>query len=277
MSELEKCIKRLNLIFTNTTNKMGIFNDDFDLEKESVNYNKTISLYDLVDIFNRLYLSFKKEYQQLDKLELGEGIEVKQFIKKSDENYRHLLINISKSVKEPTLIYFTECNNEIKSYITNAVNPSDKKYYSQEVSLNKKNVKDYLELFEKYELLLYLYHHFQYGMIISDGTHTLSTKINSENNIFSDNLKNFIISASINNYKKPSDFIKLSVNLGDSFGINYFDCKLVLSDEEINITDEGYLKILKSIFINDRYLNTYWDRVDCKEKISAKSLIKMAA
>lgn len=196
MDELTSSIKMLNLAFTNTFYNNGINMKSFKLDEVKINFENSISLYDILDKFNKLYISFKKEYRSLDKL----------------------------------------------------------------------------YLFEKYSILLYLYYHFKNAMIFSDGANALSTEICGEYRDFLDNLDKFKISILMN----PNDKIKIVINLGSKFGINVDESELKIEDQLINANEDGFLYILKNIYINEKYLNTYWDRVDHKKKVSAKSLIKKA-
>ena len=273
--ELDKCIKKFSLIYTNTITKLDFCYRGFDLSSIMLNDENSISLYALVENFNKLHLNCKKEYNDLDKFELGKHIEIGHFTKYND-NHRYLLIYIDEPIfnnEQYANLYLEECDNEICSYITNDINPLDSKYYQHEICLDKKRIKEYLDLFEKYSVLLYLYNHFKNEMVFGDGIHTLFTEIKSENGEFLDNLKKFKFFLGAN-YFTSADFLTIYVNLGENFCISTTDCKLEIDNSIISSTEENCLKILKNVFINERYLNTYWDRVDHKEKICAKSLIK---
>ena len=188
MDELTGSIKMLNLAFTNTFYNNGVNMKSFKLDEVKINFENSISLYDILDKFNKLYISFKKEYRSLDKL----------------------------------------------------------------------------YLFEKYSILLYLYYHFKNAMIFSDGANALSTEICGEYRDFLDNLDKFKIYTYTITCETPQ------------FGINVDESELKIEDQLINANEDGFIYILKNIYINEKYLNTYWDRVDHKEKVSAKSLIKKA-
>ena len=81
MKELEESIKYFNLVFTDTLVSEDFSRVGFDLDKKKVNYDNCISLYDLISKFNKLYSLFKKEYRDLDKLDLGKNVEVLDFSK----------------------------------------------------------------------------------------------------------------------------------------------------------------------------------------------------
>ena len=98
MKELDNYMKECNLVFTDTINRLDFCRVDFDIDKVEVNYDDSISLLHLVSSFNKLYLSFKKEYEELEKLNLGKSIEVASFKRYdySNDNYRVLTVYIDK-------------------------------------------------------------------------------------------------------------------------------------------------------------------------------------
>ena len=277
MIELENSIKSFNLIFTDTLEKEDFCKVGFDLNKEKVNYDNCISLYDIVEKFNILHKTFKKRYNDLEKFDLGRHIDISNFIKNDNINYRCLLIYID----EPTMInekytdlYLVERDNEIKSFITNNLNVFDKKHYYKEIDLDKKIVKQYLDLFENYSILLYLYHRFENGILFGDGTYTLFTNIKSENNELLDDFEKIEILLGANYFLSPGEHIKCCINLGNSLNIDVNDSKIEIFDKNIKANKEDYIRILKSIFINERYLNEYYDRKNGRKIISTKTLIK---
>ena len=286
MNDLDNCIKEFSLIFTKTLDIEEFCRVGFDLDKQKVDYNNCISLYDIVEKFNMLYVSFKKEYSSLNKFELGKHVEIGNFIKYDDTNFRRLLIYIDDPFiinKEWTDLYLVEKDGNIGSFITNGMNPFDKDYYCYDLDLDKEKVKDYLDLFDKYSIFVYLYYRFRCGLIFSNGTNTLFTNVENENSEsrseLLDDLKEFKISIGANYFLGPSHHINIYMNLGNNFGINLDRCKLELFDKLIDAKEEDYLKILKSIYLNAYYLNEYCDRnssIKRKKLIDAKTLIKLA-
>lgn len=73
---LERFIYEFNLASTmvvkDNVEWAYILNNNID---KNMDYANSISFYHLVDSFNKLYLSFKKDYEKLRKLDLGEDIE----------------------------------------------------------------------------------------------------------------------------------------------------------------------------------------------------------
>ena len=278
MKKLDESIKLFNLAFTDTL-LMGDFSRvDFDLDKEKVNYDNCVNLYDLVNKFNRLNLLFKKEYHKLDKLDLGKKVEVLDFNKSviNNDNYRVLTMCIDKPTitnHSKTFLYLREVNGENSSFVTNGINRLDKDYYHEEINIDKEIVKKYLDLFEKYSLLLDLYDRFSNGLIFGDGTFSMYSKIESDNNNILDQLDRFNIDISFSPFMSSGNHISLSVKMGDVISIDGKNSMIQLGDKILKGNKEIYLKILKSIYLHGKYLNNYCDRQYNKEKIKLKSLV----
>ena len=255
MDKLEKYIKELNLVFTDTVNRLDFCRVDFDSDKAEVNYVDCISLLHLVSSFNKLYLSFKKEYEELEKLNLGKNIEVLNFDKFDfgKDNYRLLTIYIDDPIitnHKDTLLYLREINGKIKSFVTNDANPFDKNYYCEDVILNDEVAKRYLDLFEKYSLLLEIYNHLKNNQLFGDGTNCIFTVIDNYNSNLLEGLKTFKISIG-STYFNTEYYAELLINLGENFGIDYDNCKLVLDNEELD--KANYDRLFENVFINKKY------------------------
>lgn len=257
MEKLDKYIKECNLVFTDTIDRLDFCRVGFDIDKIKVDYVDSINLLHLVSSFNKLYLSFKKEYDELDKLNLGKTIEVLSF-EKSDyngDNYRNLILYIDNPFitnHENTLLYLREINGEIKPFITNNINPFDEKYYREKVKLNNDIVKKYLDLFEKYSLLLETYNHLKNNQIFGDGTNSIFTVIDNGNSNLLEGLKTFKLSFG-SAYFDTEYYAEFLINLGDNFGLDYDNCKLILDCENIMTDEEVCRKVLNNVYLNKKY------------------------
>lgn len=258
MKELDEYLKTCNLVFTDTVDRLDFCKVDFDIDSETVNYDDSISLLKMVSSFNKLYSSFKKEYDELPKLNLGEHVEVLNYANYSFDNddYRTLFFYVEKPTMTNhsyTYLYLREINDEIKPFVSNNKNVFDKKYYRHDIKLNNEIAKKYLDLFQKYELLLNSYQYFKNKLIFGDGTHCIITTIdNYHNSSLLEGLHQFKIfwgSA----YFDTEYFIELPINLGDNFGIDYDNCKIVLDGKEIKIDKEEFDRILANVFVNEQY------------------------
>lgn len=258
MKKLDKYIKECNLVFTDTIDRLDFCRVDFDIDKAEVNYVDSINLLHLVSSFNKLYLSFKKEYDELDKLNLGKTIEVLSFGKfdYNGDNYRTLILYIDNPIitsHKDTILYLREINDEIKSFVTNNINPFDKKYYRENVKLNNDIAKKYLDLFEKYSLLLEIYNHLKNNQIFGDGTNCIFTVIDNYNSNLLEGLRTFKLSFG-SAYFDTEYYAELLINLGDNFGLDYDNCKLILDCENIKLDEEVCRKVLNNVYLNKKYV-----------------------
>lgn len=280
MKKLEESIKYFNLVFTDTLVSNDFSKVGFDLDKKKVNYDNCISLYDLISKFNKLYSLFKKEYRDLDKLDLGKNVEVLDFSKFDlfGDNIRFLSMYINKPTitnHQNTYLYLREFNNDICPYVTNNINMFDKDYYNNLVDLDKEKVKKYLDLFEKYSLLLDLYDRLFDQMIFGDGTFSIFSKIKSENDSILNDLENIAISIHNNPHMSIGDHFQICVNLGDKLSIDSNNSTIRLGEHILKSDKKLYLKVLKSIYLHGRYLNNYCNRSKDNEKTKLKSLMNI--
>ena len=258
MEKLDKYIKECNLVFTDTIDRLDFCRVDFDIDKTEVNYVDSINLLHLVSSFNKLYLSFKKEYDELDKLNLGKNIEVLSFRKfdYNGDNYRNLILYIDSPIitnYKDTFLYLREINDEIKPFVTNNINPFDKKYYRENIKLNNEIAKKYLDLFEKYSLLLETYNYLKNNQIFGDGTNCIFTVIGNSNSNLLEGLRTFKLSFG-SAYFDTEYYAEFLINLGDNFGLDYDNCKITLDCENIKSDEEVCRKVLNSIYLNKKYV-----------------------
>ncbi len=279
MEKLDNCIKTWNLIFTDTLKSEDLCTRDFNLSKSEVNYQNCISLYNLVYAFNKLYLAFKKEYNELEKIEMGRSIEIVQFKKFSDEDgkeYRTLIIDIDEPtiINQPdTLLYLRDIDGQMETFVTNNLNPFDKNYYFKYVSLDNEKVKKYLDLFEKYKLLLELYYYLRMQLVFGDGSTILQTKINDGNSNLFDNLENSNITMASLGWLSANDEANISIHLGDNFDVDSTNSSLILDGVNMDTDASTYTKILQSVYINGQYLSEYKDRNKDSKNDNVKPLM----
>ena len=94
MKKIDEYIKKCNLVLTDTIKVEDFCTTDFNINNIEVNYENCINLLYLVYTFNKLYLSFKKEYDELKKLNLGkmEVLNFEKFKFEPSKYYQVLLI-----------------------------------------------------------------------------------------------------------------------------------------------------------------------------------------
>ena len=273
MKNLDEIIKRFNLFFTNTVDRNNCdLNCVDDLE---VNYDNCISLYDLIKRINEMHISFTKEYNELEKLDLGEDIEIVDYYAYPDLSYRELLLFIYNSKISDSyddFLHIIDDNGNVSSYISTGLNLFDKKEYVK-TNLDNEKLKKYIDLIEKYNLLFYLYYRFRNDLVFGDGTHIMHSEIKSVNDNILDGLDKLIIKLGFD-YQSLGTNIDLVINLGNEFSINNNECKIDLYGTSIDLDNDCFTDLLKKIYINEKYLNGYYDRVKKIEKVNIKKLNK---
>lgn len=257
MANLDEYIRECNLVFTDTIDRLDFCRVDFDINKVKVNYTDSINLLHLVSSFNQLYLAFKKEYAKLEKLDLGKQFKVLSFHKFNfdADAYRDLVIYMNKASftnRRNTFLHIREINGEIKPFVTNNTASYDEKYYREAVKLDDNLAKQYLDLFEKYSVLLDSYSYLKNGQLFGDGTNVMFTTIDEYHSNLLEELHDFTISIG-SSYFDTSYFMELVINLGDNLRIDYDKCKLVLDSNKITADKKDYDKILKNVYINKKH------------------------
>ena len=272
MYNLENSLKMFNLFFTDTLSMNNIDNTIGNINDLEIDNSDCITLYDLIKSFNRMHISFMKEYSELDKLDLGKIVEINRFYKFSNSNgepSRLLDMNIYQpymSGLSYTFLCLYECNGVSMPYITNDIScMSDNGYYRRKIKLNPRKVKKYLDLFENYQLVLELYRHLKNNEIYSNGVFSLSTNIESVNDLFTDDMSSFSIKIKFN----IENEINITVNLGEELSINPSKSYISLGNEDISLDNEYGINILKNILIQGKYLGKEFNS-DLKKDASVK-------
>lgn len=255
MKDFEKFTKEMNTIFTNTLNRKDFCVKGFDIEKVDINLENTISLCNLVSSFNELYLKFKKEYKEIEKIPECGNFNVLSFSKYECDNvnYRTMTIDVyddNIGYEKASLLYLNEKDGMINCFVTNGVfNPMDEDYYREDLHLDSLQVKKYLDIYEKYQVLFETYRYFKNKFVFGDGTNVIFSKI--EENLV-DGLNYFEIHyGSI--LMNTSYSVKLIINLGENFGIDYSKCE-VIWDNEKTLVDEN---VLDNLFNDTRIHKSY--------------------
>ena len=257
MSDLEKIVKECILILTNTLSENDFYCVDFaGVENIQLNIQDSTKLIDLIESFNKLYISFKKEYDNLEKIKLGENVQVLSFKKfyhsYEKQNCRDVILNVYKPTftnHDFTTLFLREADGEIKPFFSNCINPCDKNYYKENVTIDKEFAKRYLDLFEKYELLIKAVNLLGHWEIFGDGLNYLAVEIDNRNKNLLNGLNKLKIILGHHLYN-----IHIVINLGENFGIDYNNCKITYKEKEKenNPTDFDY--VLNNLWINKQYV-----------------------
>ena len=251
----------LSLIFTNTITKYDLNKNNFDIRNTPIDED-SISLYDLIVYFNNEYLSFKKEYNDMEKLNIGKKVSPLFF--KDDE----LVLGVTYPTivdDDLSVLHIINKNNEIKCTINNMI--YKKNTYNKEVDIDKEIARKYFDLFKKYNHIMKLYNELLTGFAMTDGTYTLST-ISSDSNII-DDIENIIFSIDMNQNTIPRTRFEIAIKPGNEIEIDKNDSKITIGGNRANATTDDYIYILKNIYIHRMYANMI-DDIPPKEKIKTK-------
>lgn len=254
--DLKRFIYEFNLVSTltvgDTVEWVNVLNNRID---KKIDYSNSINLYHFVESFNKLYLFFKKDYEKLEKLNLGEDLEILKFDKWSSmsdgSNYRRLVVYVYNLDKEmgddyDTLLYLYEKDGEVSSYITNNLLPWEKGYYKKYLDLDKQLIKSYLDLGEKYGLLIDSYNDLKNKFLFGNGTTVLFSKINGK---LLEELSTFEVTFG-NAYFNSEDYINVVFRLGDSLEINYDESIVKLESELYDNRQEIIDELIHNLYIN---------------------------
>ena len=261
MKKLDKFLKECNLVFTNTINKFDFARCDFDVLKVEINYDDCMSLFELVASFNNLYQMFRKEYVELEKLDLGKKVELLEFLKFqiSGNSYRNLVFYIDQPTitnHQDTILFLREIDGNIMPFVTNDLNPFDKYYYRDDVQLDKEISKKYLDLFDKYSLLLKVYKYLCNNGIYGDGTFSIFTSIDNHQSNLLEGLNTFEISFG-SNYFDTEFFTSIVINLEEELTINYQKSFSIIDGEKIALDNENFDNMINEVFVNKKYIKIH--------------------
>ena len=257
MKNIDKYIKELNLAYTNTVKEQDFLAVDRNVLDEEVEYKYSISLGYYINMFNSLYNAFRKDYESIEHLEVGEKVVFLNFSKWiADANYRYLEFYVVKPNiinKGSTLLNIVEANGELRTSVTNGLNMFDKNYYLKDVQLDENVCRQYLDLFEKYKLFLELYGYARNSAMFGDGVRYIYTQVDSTKKELIDGLKTFQIAFGIDYYHNTL-YAKLIFNLGENLELDYEKSELIVDDVD-KIQDKKLIdKLLNEVYINQEYL-----------------------
>ncbi len=239
----EDITKLLSLIFTNTITKNDLFEKDVDIYNTPINKD-SISLYNLVTIFNYGYELFKRDYKKLKDINIGEKV-IPLYFHNNEAIYR---ITYPKDINEEIgLLNLKKEDDNIKCTISNIVTSNKDEYYTKDLDIDPKIAKEYYNFFEKYDSVLKLYNERLNGFSMSDIMHSISSVISGYG---FDDIKEVSFVICINNKILPKMRITISANLGNPVTINNEGCSLFINESDWFEPEETYDYILKNLYIS---------------------------
>lgn len=264
-NKIKRWTKELSLGFTKSISMKEYHENINNIDNIDVkNMEESISIYNLINSFNKLYISFKHDLDKLEKMPFEKSIRDLSFFESKDKNkYLTLLIeNPAFYDDEKILLEIKEENNIVNTYITNGLSAGEDYFFDEiDLGIDESIFKLYLDLFQKHQLFLELYR-FLNNKFISSGISCsgINTKIDCiEKNLFSglSSMNIFIGNDAINNEEK----CEVSVNLGEELKLDLDKCQLQLwIGHPIYANLETYEYILKNIFLHGSKLEEYESR-----------------
>lgn len=253
MEKLFAYLKKTNLLFTDTIDREEFFDEKLVLDNENIDTTNSISLYNLLASFNKLYLLFKKEYTQLENLGIGEEFYFNEYqnFQSDGDNYRVLVLYVTGQdiVDDPyALLYLREINGEIKPFICDRMHN-----YRQNIELDENISKEYLDLFAKYGTLINAYNTLRRCQPYGDGINCMFIAIEDKNDDLLTEIKKFDISFGCTSASMQY-YISLIIKMGEEFGIDYGNSIVKLNGIDQPIDKSQYDEIFKDTYLNKKYL-----------------------
>ncbi len=259
--DLDELIKKFNLVFTDTIKKRDLYR--VDLDKTDANIDNSISLYDLVTSFNKLYNDFKKKYDKLEKFDFCKKQYPCRFFEFNFDGYYRVLellidgCNPEKFKGNDELeLNLEEKDGKNESYATNGANSWDDDYYNEDIEIDNNLVKEYLDLFQEYNFLMELFYRLKEDIVFSDGTFSIVSKIRNGNTIdvmFGEDIDTLKLCIFASYFDQFNEII-ITFKLGNDISIDLDNSRVTLNGNKIDINSEMCFDILKRIYLNSKYL-----------------------
>ncbi len=255
MDNLKDCINYLNLFSTLSVKDSYILRYQ-NTPLEHPNLDDSVSLYNLLYSFGKMYKSFLNDYNNLPKFNLGKSFQYWDYSEYDSEKESTLLIY------EPTIVNNEFCylnivknNGDIKSYVS----IDDHQYYlkNNEIDLDKSFAKKYFDFIEKFLHFMDCFNLSKSNIMFSNQHYSIMSDYNG--NIYS-KLDNMILKIDMN-YKDKNYIAEIIFDL-DNLSIDY-DKSLIkgIDGNKTDIIND----IVNGIYINkDRIASTYYDNYEDK-------------
>lgn len=199
------------------------------------NSKKVTSLKEFTENFYNAYMSFKEDYDKIEKLNIGNLVNVLYF--SEDENSRHLELVVENdeegTIKPDGFIYLNiiERDGKFRAYFTNSQNHNRK--ISEITDVNPSVLKGYLDVFSKHKEIFNLYLDFHRQPELACGyNHYLYVRVNAKDDSLVDGLDG--IEFTIQNYPFMNTcyIVHIDVDLTNGININYKNCSVLIDDRK---------------------------------------------
>lgn len=252
MDDIRYAIKIFNI--GSTSKKTDIRNLDYNNKTPQIDKKESVNIRTIIETFMKQYTDFKKEYDNIKKLDSYNDLEYIGFYKKSNEKSLCLsFFDNNKTMKSKygyLSLILKEENDVCSCYVENDCIGKD--YDIKKKRINKKVIKSYIALFEKYKDLLDAYNFFQKQFVFGNGFNVMYIKING-------NILNKLKSMEINFGNccmNRSDDVSLEIELLNEH--KFLKEEITIDNKAIEPTSEIETYLLNEVYLNKEYLPTLY-------------------
>lgn len=202
--------------------------------KIKINYQNCISLYGLVEIFNKSYMKYIEDKDNFKNILSQLGKEIRYCHHSVSDDFTSICLEVFETYpnifsEKYSIVYFV--NNDGNYYVSanNGRRMFDKQYKSTRVDLDECSIISCLDFAKKHNLFLEGLRDLEEKFVFGNGTSVLFTKIDGD---MFDKLSTFTLTFG-NSYMNSTDYIEVKFRLGESLEIIYDESKVTMDDEEI--------------------------------------------
>ena len=221
-------------------------------ESNAVIQNELISIKEFLELLHQVYSSFKRDYNELEKVNIGNYNNFDRFISK---NSRLLTLHLGNQEDDSilpemclSLTIEEDSEGKINTYFNTMMNNNDNS--SKQAEVKPEIWKGYLDFFEKYQPLFSFISHLILNPTVEDKkNNSLNIRLVPHLGSFINNIDAVVINlnceSSYTNYQ-----IKLYVDFSsEEIKINYDKSKVLIDDEELTLLDNS---IFDNVYENIR-------------------------
>lgn len=239
-----------NLISTHTVEDAYEYHIMKEVVKAPINEKDSISLYYLVDSFNKMYNSFKKELNELPKLNFGGNFSYRCYTegrdKLTNKDFEFLALHIDGTKKKRANLIMEESEGIQRCYRTDewgfmlgyGMNTTP-------VSIDESTVRKYLDFFRKYEPFLNTYIDIHNKLLFTNGTVILESHI--DGNVMKE-LNTFTLKFG-NYYLSSADLFEVPITLGENIKIDYDHSKAIYDSKPVENKKEVIDDLLRNLYV----------------------------
>ena len=240
---------------------------------KEINYGNCVSLYDVVERFNKSYLDFLKDSCQFREIIGSLGEDVSYALHSASDDFISLCLDVSKPRfdifdDEYAVVYFVNKCGNFYAFANNGRRIFDEGYKCNTANVDSDSVCNCLNVVKNNNLFLEAYKDLKSKFIFGNGTTVIFSKIGGS---LLGELSTFTLTFG-NSYMNSTDFIEVKFRLGESLEILYDESKVEIGDEEITDMDKKrkiIKELLSSIYVNSDKLNGLYKNND-SEKVYMK-------